>query len=176
MTTWILQLPPVTLKRDEAPRTNNEVRFTVQVPGAMLVTPSSEKFEVFRFENEGYKKFLFWKRSIFSFIKQALLEHQPTQKFKYVERTLMGEAREEWSTLVQTMNASTGDQNDYVQGMCAYTKDHLTENPSQATLGYLREKDKLPEYLTIKDWIARIKTINSFLPLMQVDASLEIRK
>ena len=95
MTTWILQLPPVTLQRDEAPWVNDEIRFTVQVNVGAFIAPTSEKFQVFRYENEGYEKFLFWKRSLESFFRQAGLEHQPAQKFKCISRTLMGEVRED---------------------------------------------------------------------------------
>ena len=178
MTTWILQLPPVTLKKDEASWTNDEIRFTVPIanPTALFQTPTNEKFQLFRYENEGYEKFLFWKRALESFFTQTGYEHQPAQKFKYTVRTLMGEAKEDWETLETSFNVNRLNQDDFLSVMCTFTRDNLPENPSQATLEYLREKAKLPDYLSIKDWIARIKTINSFMPLMQVDPNVRISK
>ena len=176
MTTWILQLPPVTLKRDEARWINDEIRFSVQIPGANFGVPTTEKFQLFRYENEGYEKFLFWKRALESFFDQANFTHQPGQRFKYVGRTLMGEAREDWQTLTQSMNFNVNNPHHFNEAICLYTRESLPENPSQATLEYLREKAKLPDFLSIQDWIARIKTINSFLPLMQVDPQVRIPK
>ena len=119
MTTLILQLPPVTLKKDEGAWINDEIKFSVLVQGNPFTVPASEKFQVFRYENEGYEKFLFWKRSLFAFFDQANFTHQPAQKFKYVARTLMGEAREDWNTLVQSMTVNLNNQDDYVRVMCA---------------------------------------------------------
>ena len=176
MTTLILQLSPITLKKDETDWINDEVRFTVLVAGPNMGQAQTEKFQVFRYENERYEKFLFWKRDLLSFFEEAAFSQNPHQKFKYVMRTLKGESKSDWKTLIDNMNANLGDQNDYVRVMCAFTKMNLPENPSGATLTYLREKAKLPEAYTIKAWIARLKTINSMLPLMQVDFNVIIQK
>lgn len=74
------------------------------------------------------------------------------------------------------MNADENNHDHFIMVMCAFTRESIPENPSQANLEYLQEKAKLPDDLPIKDWIARIKTINSFLPLMQVDPNVTIPK
>ena len=60
---------------------------------------------------------------------------------------------------------------------------NLPKAPAKATKLYLNERAKLPENTRIQDWITRIRTINSMLPLMQVDStrvdkltSIEIRE
>ena len=59
MTTLILQLSPITLKKDETDWINDEVRFTVLVTGPNMGQAQTEKFQVFRYENEGYEKICF---------------------------------------------------------------------------------------------------------------------
>jgi len=77
MTTLILQLSPITLKKDETDWINDEVRFTVLVAGPNMGQAQTEKFQVFRYENEGYEKKLFWERDLVSFFEEVAFSQNP---------------------------------------------------------------------------------------------------
>ena len=144
MTTAVLEIPPVTLKVDETPWSNKEVTFTVAFPAAAVGgQETKEKFSVYRYENEGYEKFLIWKRTIQSFFEEANLAQRPGEKFKFIARSLMGAAKDRVKEYCQGRN--TANQNDYVEVVNRYTKANLPEHPAKATLEYLRERAKLPE-------------------------------
>ena len=100
MTSLVLQMPPMTLKKDIKKWLNSEAKFSIRIPGVGGVD-QTEKFNIPRYENEGWENFLMWRRELKSFFSEANLEQQPYHKFKYVKRALCGDVKDEWTLSCQ---------------------------------------------------------------------------
>jgi hypothetical protein len=96
-------------------------------------------------------------------------EHAAHSVYKNFRRCLAGAARDSWDSINIVNEDQERDELTFAGHQQELIRTVLGTSALHNQKNYLKETPK-PEKMTVKQWINRIKNINSYLPLMQLGA------
>jgi hypothetical protein len=93
--------------------------------------------------------------------------------YRNFRRCLAGAARDLWDQIIVILNEEEeenqdGNEETFAEHVQELTSAILGEDALRNQKDYLKSTPK-PEKMSVKQWVNRIKNINSYLPLMQVN-------
>jgi hypothetical protein len=96
-------------------------------------------------------------------------EHAAHSVYKNFRRCLAGSARDLWD---QIIDDGQEDKDELIFGghLVEFTSEVLGNGAVRNQKKYLTTTPK-PEKMSVKQWISRIKNINSYIPFMEADAA-----
>ena len=83
------------------------------------------------------------------------------QVYNYFQTCLAGDALDTWFNIMQTE-----DKDSWVKNLGEFVEISIGKKAYEPHFDYLKEAKK-PQNMTVKKWLARIKSINNYLPFLK---------
>jgi hypothetical protein len=90
--------------------------------------------------------------------------------YRYFRRCIAGSARDLWDQVNKIEEDEERDELTFETHLWELTTEIIEEDAYQSQKDYLKKTHK-PHKMPVKQWISRMKNINSYLPLMEQEAS-----